>query len=561
MNSHRTAAFFLLMVLSTSALMAGLLSEQKAYSACFRNGLPDADCDGLADVWEKPPRQYLGINLPSTVNWQHKDILVEIDAMVSHANSNVNSAIDLLKNKFSTAPVVNPDGLIGINLHVLFDDKNITHDSCTDMWTEFNALVDDWFGTESERGSIQDVATKKADIYHYSILVHSICGFTGTSGMAQQPGILFAISLGDPGWWDSDGDGHPDGNTNQKAATIMHELGHNLNLKHGGSANTPPCKPNYFSVMNPIYQFSGFVPQPIIDYSNVFGRDSQSHTIDERNLHEPHGIVGAPPGFTGAVGTSIGPPPPNHYRNFVANGSPINYDWVSDSDTTELTIANAIKFFTGYDSCTDSIKAPIFGYKDWAGIKYWDPPEDLERLSNLIQFQFPETNTVSAQGANNSQANLLDDPSLSPCDLTDPKCQDSPCDPNEANCKFKAIYNVTDDPTIEVGNSSGVSDPEVSINDIKNVSKSKILYIDSLINANLTNNTQIVNSLHKELVNNSDSVINLIQSNSYNNATLKLLKLGSLIETGSEVGIMESQQKYLILRATEDAINMLRNMM
>ena len=37
-----------------------------------------------------------------------------------------------------------------------------------------------------------------------------------------------------PDGGDSDGDGHPDGNTNQQAATFMHELGHNLNLKHGG---------------------------------------------------------------------------------------------------------------------------------------------------------------------------------------------------------------------------------------------------------------------------------------------------------------------------------------
>ena len=71
--------------------------------------------------------------------------------------------------------------------------------------------------------------------------------------------MTFVISLGDSGWADSDANGHPDGNTNQKAATFMHELGHNLDLKHGGSANTPPCKPNYFSVMNQLYEFAGIV--------------------------------------------------------------------------------------------------------------------------------------------------------------------------------------------------------------------------------------------------------------------------------------------------------------
>jgi len=560
MEGRSSKALLVLSVLCASVVLVPLLSGQKAYSACVRNTLPDDDCDGLANDWENS-HSYLGIKLPDTVSSQHKDILVEIDAMASHANSNVNSAIDLIKNKFASAPVFNPDGQIGINLHVIFDDKNIPHDSCTTMWSEFDTLVNNWFGTATERATIQDIVSKKQDIYHYGILVHSICGSSGMSGMSQQPGIKFAMSLGDPGWADSDGDSHPDGNTNQKATTFMHELGHNLNLRHGGSANTPTCKPNFFSVMNNVYEFSGFVPQPLIDYSNVLGRDSISDIIDENSLHEPHGIVGAPPGFIGAVGTSIGPSPPNHYRNFVADGSPINYDWGTDPDTTESNVKNAITFFSSFNPCTDNVPKQIFGYKDWAGIKYWDPPEDLERFSNQIQFQISKTNTLNAQGANNSNANLLDDPSLPPCDLTNPDCQDSPCDVNETDCKFKAIYNVTDDPTIQVGNNSGYTEPDVSINDIKNVSKSKIFYIDSLINANLTNNTQIVNSLHSELVNDSDSIVNLIQSNSYNNATLKLLKLGSLIETGSSVGIIESPQKYFVLRVINDAINTLRNMM
>jgi hypothetical protein len=564
MGVRNSYSFFLLSILCASVFLVPLLSGQKAYSACFRNGLPDDDCDGLANDWENSG-SYLGIPL-SGVSSQHKDIFVEIDAMVSHANSNVNSAIDLIKNKFAAAPVFNPDGGIGINLHVLFDDRNIPHDSCTTIWSEFDTLKNAWFGTATERATIPDIVSKKQDIYHYGILLHSQCGNAGVSGISQQPGNKFAISLGDPGWADSDGDAHPDGNTNQKAAAFMHELGHNLNLKHGGSANTPTCKPNYFSVMNNLYEFQLY-RQPLIDYSNILGRDSLSHVIDElAALHEPHGIVG-PTGFTGTIGTDhpITPPAPDHL-NFAASGSPqpqINYDWWQpDSDTNEMNVDSSINTFRDLPAlCPDRSHSQSFGYKDWAGIKYWDPPEDLERLSNQMQFQIPETNTVNAQGTNNSQANLLDDPSLPPCDLTDPKCQDSPCDPNEVNCKFKVIYNVTDDPTIEVGNNSGHSKPDVSINDIKNVSKSKILYIDSLINANLTNKTQIVNSLHKEIVNDSDSIVNLIQSNSYNNATLKLLKLGSLIETGSTVGIIESPQKYFILRAIDDAINMLRNMM
>ena len=104
----------------------------------------------------------------------------------------------------------------------------------------------------------------------------------------------------------SDANGHPDGNTNQKAATFMHELGHNLDLKHGGSTNTPPCKPNYFSVMNQLYEFAGIVTTPIIDYSYTLGKDNAGHSINEtgvNGLHEPHGIVQSlTSNFRGAIG-------------------------------------------------------------------------------------------------------------------------------------------------------------------------------------------------------------------------------------------------------------------
>ena len=122
------------------------------------------------------------------VNWQHKDILVEIDAMVSHANTNLNSAMDLVKTKFATAPgISNPDGLPGINLHVIFDHKTIPHDSCTDIWSEFQTLKNAWFGTASERASIADIVSKKQTIYHYGISLHSQCGLTGVSGTQNNP--------------------------------------------------------------------------------------------------------------------------------------------------------------------------------------------------------------------------------------------------------------------------------------------------------------------------------------------------------------------------------------
>ena len=74
-----------------------------------------------------------GVNLPTSVKWNHKDILVEIDTMVNHEN--FPAAIDFVKNKFLTAPgITNPDGLPGINLVVIFDKTDIPEPTTSSKW-------------------------------------------------------------------------------------------------------------------------------------------------------------------------------------------------------------------------------------------------------------------------------------------------------------------------------------------------------------------------------------------------------------------------------------------
>src|SRR5438128_225063 len=43
---------------------------------------------------------------------------------------------------------------------------------------------------------------------------------------------------------------------NVQSSTLMHELGHNLGLHHGGDEDTN-YKPNYLSIMNYMYQLEG----------------------------------------------------------------------------------------------------------------------------------------------------------------------------------------------------------------------------------------------------------------------------------------------------------------
>jgi hypothetical protein len=78
-----------------------------------------------------------------------------------------------------------------------------------------------------------------------------------STGIADLPGWNFAVTLGP--YFDS-------GDTfllALEAATFMHELGHNLNLWHGGAeGDLYNWKPNYMSVMNYAYQYNGIVQAP-----------------------------------------------------------------------------------------------------------------------------------------------------------------------------------------------------------------------------------------------------------------------------------------------------------
>ncbi|HEY3549309.1 MAG TPA: LamG domain-containing protein [Propionicimonas sp.] len=81
------------------------------------------------------------------------------------------------------------------------------------------------------------------------------------------PGDIQVVPVGSSPPADIDGDGLEDrdvGTVLQQAGTLMHELGHNLSLAHGGVGDVNN-KPNYLSIMNYSFQMTGiarFNPNP-----------------------------------------------------------------------------------------------------------------------------------------------------------------------------------------------------------------------------------------------------------------------------------------------------------
>jgi DNA-binding beta-propeller fold protein YncE len=231
-----------------------------------------------------------------------KDIFVEIDYMTGHKPDA--AALRKVVEAFATAPSTgNPAGVgPGINLHLLVDGDIGFHQislpedavvSVANPHGGFKQIKQSNFMTAPERqglaGDIADILTAKRQVFHYVLYVHNNADNPG-SGVAERGGNDVIMSLGEF-------DNHL-GSPDQQQGTLLHELGHNLNLRHGGNVDTPVCKPNYVSVMNYGFQMSNIVPGRPLDFSR-----SDLPMMNEASLSEPVGFARtSPPGLQTVYG-------------------------------------------------------------------------------------------------------------------------------------------------------------------------------------------------------------------------------------------------------------------
>ena len=94
----------------------------------------DADGDGLLNKWEQ---NGIDVNNDNKIDFildganpLHKDLYVEVDYMEFHKPWK--QAITDVIDSFENSPLLNPDGITGINLHVDVDEE-ITHQDTTNL--------------------------------------------------------------------------------------------------------------------------------------------------------------------------------------------------------------------------------------------------------------------------------------------------------------------------------------------------------------------------------------------------------------------------------------------
>jgi hypothetical protein len=318
----------------------------------------DTDGDGLPDNWEVNGIDANGdgvidLDLPSLgVDPNHKDLFIEVDAMVGRVPNSATvtvpswatatgTILDEVVVAFNIVPntnINNPDGVDGIRLHIDLDETNIPLQDFPNGFVEFDIIKGARFGTSAERADPNwaNIQAAKALVYRYAIFGNTHSG-GGSSGLGELPGNDFMVTLGA---WST-----PGGTDDQQAGTFMHELGHNLNLGHGGGDHVNR-KPNYHSVMSYNWQvpISSYSASWTLDYSRYAFPD-----LDEGNLDETAGIGGH-------AGHKV--PIYDPYK-IVNEQGPVDFN--GDGDTLDSGVARDICPFVG----------PILkSHDDWSVLWY-----------------------------------------------------------------------------------------------------------------------------------------------------------------------------------------------
>jgi hypothetical protein len=259
---------------------------------------PDTDGDGLTDG-DEVLGTLGGLNLRGMgANPLKKNILFEYDwiddshfesfeaSCGAHSHRPTAAIIDRVSAAFAASPLTNPDGTTGITLiHDYGQGGELTGGTVISHAANITGGVN---GTDYGNTKAANFASNRNGYFHYVLMAHYYTEGLGSSGQAELPGDDLIVTLG-----------CSYSSTNFVANTIMHEAGHNFNIRHGGNENCN-WKPNYNSVMNYRFQFNGVDANTSC---NALGSSGESNTLDysrgtrialnEASLNENAGVCGS----------------------------------------------------------------------------------------------------------------------------------------------------------------------------------------------------------------------------------------------------------------------------
>ncbi|WP_371503654.1 hypothetical protein [Nitrosopumilus adriaticus] len=375
--------------INVTSVNSGVIGESNKnldydWADCVNHG-GDTDSDGICNTWEdqaafiasgwdpglwisypyvdgtNSTMYHYGCDSAGCPSIDRKDIYLEIDWMTNHQPDP--DAIKDVVDSFDKAPV-DCSGTVckGIRLHVqdggmgdeIPDAPNgiyfpgINHPRFTPGFDQVKAY---YFGNSTERTDPEwDLYgwKQKKQVFHYALFAHSQKGAPTSSGTAELFGNDILITFGG---WEQVPSKH------FQAGTLMHELGHNLKLNHGGAgSDLVNCKPNYFSVMNYMYQL------PILEANRPLNYSGFAHaSLDMAALVESDGVNLIPNGNQQPI---VYGPVEATWDNWETGK---HVDWNANGVIDTNTVQEYINYLPS-EGCTNSQYEVLTGFNDWDNI-------------------------------------------------------------------------------------------------------------------------------------------------------------------------------------------------
>ncbi len=302
---------------------------------------PDTDGDGIIDG-DEVFGTVDGLDLPAMGALPViKDIFIECDwfegFFIGRERNYRPTAASVARvvASFANAPVPNPaPNPDGIAIHLDYGQGG--------PFTGGNRIPGEpafvVFGDQFYQYKADHFDPRRKGYFHYAVFASRHSGDTNrSSGIAEINGDDFMVTMVDYL------------STNNQSNTIVHELGHNLGLRHGGFENRN-YKPNYNSVMNYRHQFPGVDANGdsrgdgVLDYSRGLNFD-----LDESAVYEPDGVIGFPIDFD---------------RDGLIDTVPYALNLNCSGTSTSPCGSNAD------GACADSSCSVLLDFNDWANINW-----------------------------------------------------------------------------------------------------------------------------------------------------------------------------------------------